>query len=111
MEVQDSSGKCISLIDSSTVGAQHVVRVKNISQYPKGIKVKASLPHVMQYLEFVEDGGISSASWEKSISNISGHQPDQLVCKLSRKSASKDEPLQCDEVFRARGTSQNWKKI
>jgi hypothetical protein len=110
MEVHDSGGNPISQIDNSTVGPRHVAIVENIGKHPRGIRVVASLPHGMTQLEFV-DGGNSSAKWNKHVLNVPCNSPRRLRCDLSRKSPGRNEPLQCDEVHEAHGSSTNWHQL
>lgn len=117
MEIHDSGGQLITIIDNSTAEpACHVVPVENIAQRPRGIRVKASLPNGGGRIEFASGGStkansVRSDAWDKYVLNIPCNDQRELECNLSRKSAGKKEVLQCDEVYSARGSSQNWKRL
>jgi hypothetical protein len=111
MQVQDSNGTCITRIDNSTATPpRHVVQVENIGKPPRGIKIRASLPNGMTRLEFV-NGAQSTANWDKHVVNVPCNSKRNLESELRRKSAGRNEPLQCDEVQHARGSSINFKPL
>jgi hypothetical protein len=117
MEIHDANGQLITIIDNSTAAPpRHVVPVENIGQRPRGIRIKASLPNGQGPIEFVGGGNtrtnyVHPDAWDKYVPNVPCNDQRKVECNLSRNSAGLKEPLQCDEVYHAHGSSQNWKQL